>query len=38
MSKKYKVPDYIRIVKAVCIEFGNNDDIWMCAIPMCVRH
>ena len=28
MSEKYQRPDYIRVVKAVCVEFGNNDDTW----------
>lgn len=28
MSKKYKVPDYIRIVKAICIEYGNIHNTW----------
>ena len=26
MSEKYQRPDLIRVVKAVCVEFGNNDD------------
>ena len=28
MSEKYQRPDHIRVVKAVCVEFGNNDDTW----------
>lgn len=28
MSKKYKVPGYIRIIKAVCIEYGNIHNTW----------
>ena len=28
MSEKYQRPDHIRVVKAVCAEFGNNDDTW----------
>ena len=28
MSEKYQRPDLIRVVKAVCVEFGNNDDTW----------
>ena len=28
MSERYQRPDYIRVVKAVCVEFGNNDDTW----------
>ena len=29
MSEKYAIPDHIRIVKAVCVEFGNNDNTWV---------
>ena len=28
MSEKNAIPDHIRIVKAVCVEFGNNDNTW----------
>ena len=28
MSEKYQRPDHIRVVKAVCVEFGSNDDTW----------
>ncbi len=28
MSEKYQRPDHIRVVKAVCVEFGNNFDTW----------
>ena len=28
MPEKYQRPDHIRVVKAVCVEFGNNDDTW----------
>ena len=28
MSEKYQRPDHIRVVKAVCVEYGNNDDTW----------
>lgn len=28
MSKKYKVPDCIRIVKEVFSEYGNIHNIW----------
>ena len=28
MSEKYQRPDHIRIVKAICVEYGNNDDTW----------
>ena len=28
MSEKYQRPDHIRIVKAVCVKYGNNDDTW----------
>ena len=28
MSEKYPRPDHIRVVKAVCVEFGNNDETW----------
>ncbi len=24
----YQRPDYIHVVKAVCVEFRNNDDTW----------
>ena len=29
MSEKYAIPDHIRIVKAVCVEFSNNDNTWV---------
>ena len=28
MSEKYQRPDHIRVVKAVCVEFWNNDGTW----------
>ena len=28
MSEKYQRLDCIRVVKAVCVEFGNNNDTW----------
>ena len=28
MSEKYQRPDHICVVKAVCVEFENNDDTW----------
>ena len=28
MSEKYQRPDHIRVVKAVCVEFGNNFNTW----------
>ncbi len=33
MSEKYQRPDLIRVVKAVCVEFGNNDDTWTWCYP-----
>ena len=36
MSEKYQRPDHIRVVKAVCVEFGNNDDTWTwCYLDVC---
>lgn len=37
MSEKCQRPDHIRIVKAVCVEYGNTDDTWTWSISMCVR-
>ncbi len=33
MSEKYQRPDHIRVVKAVCVEYGNNDDTWKWRYP-----